>query len=219
MRQRFSHPYLVALSVIVVCLIGWLLYISHHTDPLSSRTTKTSSQTKANTISTPSLLGYNLPNEKLNLNYPSTWQVGNINSPNSSTTVVKPGTDNIELVSPTNLLVTINTGVTNPTISFNNILASTPINTLGGNYYLVFYSSHAQSAGLAQGACVVGSPNGNISFPNSRNITAASINPVNLICLSYPQDENGEAFENTVAAFQNDASYKSALNIIRSISY
>ena len=155
-----------------------------------------------------------LSNEKISLKYPSNW--------NETNDAASAATDGIVLTSPTDMLVSIDTGAASEQNIFSNVLASVPIQTLGSTYYLDFYNNHVQTGGLAQGACVASHPDTTATYPLSRNITTASdgsANPVNKICISYPSDESGSTIENPVSAFQADPSYKDALSIIKSLSY
>lgn len=157
-----------------------------------------------------------LADEQLSYKYPSDW-----NKSTGAQTAVSSGSnvgDAITLTSPSNLMVTMQTGITNAP-DLNHILSSVPLATMGSDDSLNFYNSITSDTGLAQGACVQTAAASSSLFPISSNISSQSGTPYNVICLTYPEDEAGKVLQNTVSAFQADPYYGDALKIIGSLSY
>lgn len=155
-----------------------------------------------------------LPDEKLSFKYPTTWS----NTPGTASS----SSDQVTLTSPSNLLLTITTGVTQSFSGFGTVLGSQPITTMGSNYFLDFYNQHAQTGGLAQGACIATTPANSADYPPSKNIVSAATGgntPYNEVCLSFPDDDSGTVFESPVSMFANNQDFSDALKIIESITY
>ena len=219
--SRVVYSLILALGLILVIIV-----LSNTAAQKPSKNTNTVNNTMyshSQPASQPdNLASLSLPNEKLHLSYPASWDEASDTSPNTSTDKVSPGTDNIVITSPSNLQVTISTGVVSPQEAFNNVLSSQPITTLGSSYYLDFYNDHQDTGGLAEGACVANTTEPQASLPTSKNISSTTTpgsNLYNEVCLNYPADESGSAFESSVSNFEKDQSFQQALTIIRSISY
>ncbi|HET9098510.1 MAG TPA: hypothetical protein VFN51_02735 [Candidatus Saccharimonadales bacterium] len=158
-----------------------------------------------------------LIDERLSYRYPSNWVRTSgvqLNSPGS-----KVSGDSVTLTSPSNLMVTMQTGASTA-LNMNNVLASVPLSSMGSQVYLSFFNALTSSTGLAQGACLQTGLNSGVAYPASAYASKSGSGVgYNVICISYPEDESGKVMQNTISAFQADPFYPQALNIIKSLAY
>jgi hypothetical protein len=133
------------------------------------------------------------------------------------------------LTSPTGLQVSLQAGE----VGFNSagliigLSTSTPIATLGGSFYLNYYTNKSQSATDARGACVTKTPT-TADMPSiaSKNIKVAGISDgstdpaANLFCIGYPAPSATTPVPvKPVSVFEKDASYDDAKLILESLAY
>jgi hypothetical protein len=163
----------------------------------------------------------NLKYEKADFKYPSDWDLSNKATATGITGNISPGSDQVTIVSPTDITVTIKTGVFGIGDGFSNVLSSEAITTLDSSYHLNFYTNNSANRSKAQGACVGTTPTDKANYPFSRNIQVMNNDekPFNVVCINYPEDDNGDVPERLVGAFKNDGSFREAQLIIESLSY
>ncbi len=238
----FAHLVLPIIVAAVVVIGGTGIYV-YHRDRRAKATTvnssasssgKTSTTTKTPTITDP-YAGWttaSLQYEKMSFKYPSSWQISNTSKDEQATGgTATPGADTALLTSPTGMVVSIATGIAGigDGDGIDSVLpGGQPISTLGGNYYLDFYTNTAISSTDAQGACLdkattaTGAP-----YIASKNIRLANIiapaadvnNPTaDVVCIQY-QQVNGQTPEKAVSTFENDVSFNDAKLIIESLTY
>lgn len=219
LRQRAVWLAAAVVVVAAIVIVGIVAVVHngskrHATD--SGMTQTTTSQPETTTAG--ALSNDSLQYEKLHFSYPSNWTES---GKSTTSQTVTPGTDGATIASPDGLAVTIRTGVNGAANSLGNVLGSVPITTLGGQFYFDFYNANTTVTGLAQGACVVDSPNAGAAYPLSKNISAISGGsaPYNQICITYPESENGEPMVGSIASIKSDPAYADALKVIQSISY
>lgn len=154
--------------------------------------------------------------EKISLKYPSTWKLTNVSTPYGTNNVMtSPGIDVATLTSPTGLMITISTGAHDVSSPYSSTPQyTTPIATLGGNYYLGFGAGPAGDTYPVFGG-IGTSLDGSITYPPSRNVTVSRDQAYNAIHMSYAP--NGTA--NPLSTYLNDPSYNDALLILKSLSY
>jgi hypothetical protein len=160
--------------------------------------------------------------EMATFRYPSPWKVNSTSTPNGTAGTVLPGSDQVILTSPTGLTVSIKTGVTGIGDGFGTILSTKPILTLGGSYYLNFYTNDTTNLNEAQAACIGTLATNDANYPYSKNIKSANSaddEPFDVICLDYPSDQNGDVVSKPVSSFENDSSFTDAQLIIESLAY
>lgn len=160
--------------------------------------------------------------EKAMFKYPSTWTLTNSSTPGGTVGIPStPGIDSVKLVSPTGLTLVIDTGDggANGGAYFGNILSTTPITTLGSNYYLGFGSGGASSSNVTNSGSIGTTPASNAAMPISKNITDKSGAPLYDVISMFYLDTSGNAISKPVSAFQSDSSYTDALLVIKSLSY
>lgn len=159
--------------------------------------------------------------EKATFKYPSTWTVTNVSTPNGTTGNITPGSDQITLTSTTGLTLKFSTGVSGIGGGpyFGTVLSTTPIATLGGNYYLGFGTNGADSHSTSASAGHIGTAStSQANFISSKNVTSTGGQAYDVISLAY-FDASGSAIDKPVSAFQSDTSYSDALLIIKPLSY
>lgn len=163
--------------------------------------------------------------EKLSFKYPASWKVKNIYSPNDGTDdnyAQRPGRDTVTLTSPSNLLVTIRSGVWGFGYTLGELLSKDPITTMGASYNLNFGNGSADDTAkkTTPSGCVMSESSG---FPYSKNIIARTSGrnidekTFNVVCITYP--ETDPVTQKTVAEFKSDPSYQEAIGIIESLTY
>jgi len=239
-RTGFSVVEVLLIVVIIGILgfTGWFVYhskqaadknltVSNSTVPTYKKQVKA---TTSPTVSNP-YAGWEtatLKYEKLSFKYPSSWQISNTSTPASATETVSPGTDQAILTSPTGLEVAINTGGTGIGAS-DGIDSVQPgsqmIHTLGGTYYLDYYTNlqDSTSSTAAQAACLdkTATVKSGAPYIPSQNITYTSVSgvsnepAVDLVCMQYKKSVP----EKTISTFEKDASYNDAKLIIESLTY
>jgi len=221
----------VLLGVVIVGIIGyagWFVY-------QSQKTASNDYSSQPSIPSTPTFNPYaswkttSLKYEKINLKYPSTWQISNTSKDEAGTGyTATPGADYVSLTSPTGLSVSIQTGQAG--VDTNDLLTglpgATPIHTLGGDYFLVYYTNKAQSTTDARGACLSKKETtSTIPIVASKNITMAgfadgSTPPAaNLICIYPARGTSLASPVQSISAFEKDASYHDAKLILESLTY
>jgi hypothetical protein len=160
--------------------------------------------------------------EKANFKYPSTWTVTNSSTAGGTSNIpATPGIDYAKLVSPTGLTLAIYTGDSgaNGGAYFGTILSTTPITTLGGNYYLGFGSGGASGPNVTTAGSVGTTPTSSAASPVSKNVTDKSGTPLYDVISMFYSSTSGTPISKPVSAFQGDASYNDALLIIKSLTY
>ena len=237
-RKTWMTATAIVLAVVAVAGIAYSVYAWQQNQKLSADVTAKNNQiadlqkqantpTKTTTSTTTTqpadpYAGWQsatLKYEKATFKYPSTWKLTNTSTPNGTTGDIAPGSDQVKLISPTGLTLTINTGVSGiggP--SGGVVLSTTPITTLGGNYSLKFQSINP-SASVASEGTVVTTATSSAHFLPSKNLSIVGGGaPFDLISMSF-FDASGNAIAKPVSDFQSDTSYNDALLIIKSLSY
>lgn len=228
-QTGFSIVELLLILVVIGIIVftGWYVY-------QSQETANKGYDSQSSAQDAPAVNQYagwktdSLTYEKMSFKYPSTWQISNTSKDEAATGgTATPGADTVTLTSPSGLIVSIQTGEAGVNSSGVPIglLDSKPVTTLGGSYYLVFYTNKAQSTTEARGACLnkTSTPTG-MPLIASKNIKTAGMESdsteptANLICIRYPMEGNVTPVK-PVSAFEQDASYKDARLIIESLTY
>lgn len=144
----------------------------------------------------------------------------NTNTPNGTTGNITPGSDQVKLVSPTGLTLTIDTGVSGVGDGSytGNVLSTTPIATLGGNYFLGFGTAGDPTSSTAYNGVIGTTSDRKATWPLSKNVSSGNGSVFDVIAMAYYYAK-GNALAKPVSAFQGDASYNDALLIIKSLSY
>lgn len=220
--HKLVYGYLLLLVLAAFVGLGGYLYKGHHhAKPVAAQQSSTG-KPKQQQIVTDPYVGWNsstLNYEQYGFKYPTDWHIDNTFKPDGVTGSVSPGSDEATLYSPDNMRVTINSGVTGTGDGFGKVLASQPIKTLGGNYYLDFYTNDTSNPSEAQGACVGTSASGGASYPFSQSIqlqTNTSGKPFDVICVSF-YDQSGTVVEKPVSVLKSDSSFADARLIIQSL--
>jgi hypothetical protein len=177
---------------------------------------------------------YTLKYEKIKFQYPSTWKLtdisGSINNETDSkgALIYTPGSDLVTLTSDDGLELSIVTATTasadGPGIK---VISSSPVQLLGSNLYLN-YISNASPYASANAAYVSTSPSSYSDFPASKNITLGpgsntgtitdTPTPTDRISLSYDSNLFPDA-SYPVSHFEQDPNYKTALQILASMTF
>lgn len=227
-RKTLKIIGIVVAAVIVVAGAVYSVYAWQQGQQAQSNTSDANTQTapkeeEATPTPTPApstnpyegWLSDTLKYEKVTFKYPSTWNLTNTSTPYSENYPVTPGFDKATLVSPTGLTLTVSTGVygIGGAPFYGKILSVTPIETLGGSYFLGFGTGGGDpNSDVAYSGMVATTSSGG-RWPASKNISVSGGTPINNISLSYADDGK------PVSVFQNDASYNDALLIIKSLGY
>jgi hypothetical protein len=219
----------IALAAVLIVGGGAYVYHKNHTTKDSTdKTVSTKASTQTSKSNTPNPYAgwdsYTTKYDKLSFKYPTNWTL----TDNSTTddTDVTPGQDSVTLTSGDSLQVVIGTGGTdylggNPN---TKVLSAIPVSMLGGTHYLVFGTSSSDDT---TGGAVVTTTNAVSSLanlPTSKNIHLSSTavsglpTPFDLIDVHYSAT-SGSDVEYPFSKFQQDPNYKTALNILSSISY
>jgi hypothetical protein len=225
---------IIVIAIALIGVVGWKGYdawkSSRNTPAKTMSNTTTPKKTTTVTTPTPATNPYagwasaTLKYEKLTFKYPATWTVANSSTAGGTSNIPQvPGSDEAKLVSPTGLTLVINTGDTgtNGGPYFDTVLSTTPIATLGGNYYLGFGTNEDSGSVTTTVSGSIGTTaDANATWPQSKNITDISPNTplFNIISMFY-LDATGNAVSKPVSAFQSDPSYNDALLIIKSLTY
>jgi cytoskeletal protein RodZ len=221
---------LILIIVGILGFTGWFVYHAQKTanKDLSSNNSTNPTYKKAAVDPYKGWKSASLKYEKMSFKYPSTWQISNTSKDGAGTGgTATPGADEVSLTSATGMHVSIQTGQVG--IDTNSLLTglstSRPINTLGGNYFLVYWSNKSDTTGGARGTCLSKTATTSTipSLP-SKNIQMASmsddsISPTaNLICIGINSAEGSTAVR-PISAFEQNASYSDAKLIIESLTY
>lgn len=219
------------LILVVVGILGFTGWSVYHSRTVTNKDYSSSAYTQ--TTSPDLYKGWksaSLKYEKMSFKYPNTWQISDTSQDEVGTGgTATPGADDVTLTSPTGLYVSIMSGQAGVDTNGSLIGLSTsrPINTLGGSYFLVYYTHKAQSTTEARGACInkTASSTGGPSIA-SKNIqlagiaSGAAISAANLICIGYPAPNSTSPVPvKPVSAFEQDASYNDAKLILESLTY
>ncbi|MDX3695958.1 hypothetical protein PV726_37720 [Streptomyces europaeiscabiei] len=219
------------IAAVILAAVGYSIYAAQQSQKSQANNdnkgTQNTSKDEDNTPapSTDPYAGWetaSLQYEKASFKYPSAWTISNVSTPNGTTGTVTPGSDQVKLVSPTGLTITIDSGVSGIGGGpyGNHVFSATPIATLGGNYFLGFgrYEDGTDSELVTKGT-VGTTADKTASVPLSKNISVMGSDdrPFNMISMAYY--DGATALEKPVSAFQSDASYNDALLIIKSLSY
>lgn len=224
---------LILVAIGILGFTGWFVYHTRQTadKDLSSNNSTDPTYKKALADPYKDWKSASLKYEKMSFKYPSTWQITNTSKGEAGTGgTAMPGSDSAILISPTGLQVSVQTGE----VGFNSsglligLPTSNPVNTLGGKYYLVYYTNKSQSTTEVRGACLSKEAAVSNDMPNiaSKNITVAgmsdgsAVSTANLICIDYPAPNSTSPVPvKPISAFEQDASYNDAKHIIESLTY
>lgn len=239
LNNKGFAPLLLLVGVAAVLVLGGggaYVYHKNHKPkaPVAVTTTSTKTSTQTSKSTTPTVTNpyagwqtAGLKYEQATFRYPATWQITNTSKDEAETGgVATPGADSVTLTSPTGLIVSMRTGLpyaVDETGMANVLSGAQPIQTLGGSYYLDFYTNTASGSNDAQAACLDTSATTNNEAPYivSKNIqlTGTTTNPAaDLVCVQY-DDAQGEAVAKPVSTFEQDASYNDAKLVIESLTY
>jgi cytoskeletal protein RodZ len=224
---------LILVVVGILGFTGWFVYHAQKTanKDLSSNNSTDPTYKKAQSALYKDWKSASLKYEKISFKYPSTWQISNTSKNEVGTGgTATPGADTAVVTSPTGLQVTLQTGEAgfNSSGLLVGLPTAKPINTLGGSYYLVYYTNKSQSTTEARGACVNKTSTSSENMPSvaSKNIQVAGMSDgstgptANLICIGYPApDSTSPVPVKPISAFEQDTSYNDAKLIIESLTY
>lgn len=158
--------------------------------------------------------------EKLTYKYPADWKQDLKSYPNGPSGSVKPGSEDLTLTGPnSSLLLEFRTGLDGVGSAVGTkVVESIPLQAMGGQLYLNFYTFDGDTSGKVYGACLDPLATSADKLPSKNSTTVSGAMAPMAACVRYPFVER-EYVKKTVDEFKSDPSFADIKRILESFSY
>lgn len=229
-QKGFSAVEAIIILIVVAVLVfaGWYVWKKNNKEPDTKNESTTSQnqkndETKSDEKKVDPYADWRsgeLVYEKLTYKYPADWKQELKSYPNGAAGSVKPGSEDLTLTGPnSSLLLEFRTGLDGVGSAVGTkVSESVPLQAMGGQLYLNFYTSDGETDGKVYGACLDVLATSADKLPGKNSTTTRGDKAPMAACIRYPFVQ-GDYVKRTIDEFKNDPSFDDMKRVLESFKY